>query len=114
MEPTWLVAEADTATVGMIAGAIAGDGGGTVHALVVDDSVRRQGVGSRLLDELTVNHRQKGLTEQRLLIHDGNLAAVEFFARHGFRPNEPFALAAGEPEVSGVRHWCRQLDAWSW
>lgn len=113
---TWeavrLVAQVDGVTVGVIVGAISGDGQGIVHGPVVEEAARRRGVGTRLLAELTAMHQQIGLSEQRIVLDEGNLPAARLFSRHGFLP---LPLGTGpEPAADGERVWARQFDAWSW
>jgi diamine N-acetyltransferase len=55
-----------------------------VDSLVVRSDARRRGVGSRLMDEITVWARAKGASEVVLTVWAGNVAAERFYAELGF------------------------------
>lgn len=80
---------------------LAGGGRGKLGRMAVRADRRGQGLGSRVLEALLAQARQRGMTE--VMLH-AQASAVGFYARHGFEPQgEPFQ-EAGLPHQTMVRH----------
>jgi diamine N-acetyltransferase len=58
----------------------------TVRGIVVRQELRRQGVGSALLGEVSKWARERGADEIQANVYDFNEAAHAFFARAGLKP----------------------------
>lgn len=96
----YLVARAASGLVGY-AGLLAGPGEADVLTLAVAPTVRRNGLGRRLLGELLAEAERRGCTDIHLEVRADNAAAVALYAREGF-------------ERVGVRrrYYADGTDAW--
>ncbi|MFC6732981.1 MULTISPECIES: N-acetyltransferase [unclassified Haladaptatus] len=73
-------------------GAVVGAGGGgltaptvgEVFVLYVDPAKKRQGIGSRLLETMTRQQRERGATEQWVSTVPDNEIGISFYQKHGF------------------------------
>jgi ribosomal protein S18 acetylase RimI-like enzyme len=57
---------------------------GWINYLAVDPSLRRQGVGRRLMQQAEELLRNAGCPKINLQVHSGNQQAAEFYARLGY------------------------------
>jgi ribosomal protein S18 acetylase RimI-like enzyme len=64
----------------------------SIHAYVsdifVDQNWRRQGIASRLMDELEARMRSRGCSRIRVCSKAANQLAVACYTAHGYRPYE--------------------------
>ena len=79
----FLVAEHDGTIAGVVIGAWDGRRG-WLHHLAVDDSLRRQGIGSALLREVESRLRARGCLKVNLLVHSTNDQARAFYRTLGY------------------------------
>ena len=80
---------------GEIAGAVMGgyDGHrGWVYYLAVDESLRRSGLGRRLMDEVEMRLRALGCPKLNLQVRNDNAVALGFYERLGFRIDDTVSL----------------------
>lgn len=68
-----------------------------MDGLFVDPAVRGQGVGTQLLEGIVQEARDRGYTEVRLDVIDGNDRARALYARRGFEP-------VGTRSIGPLRH----------
>jgi ribosomal protein S18 acetylase RimI-like enzyme len=97
---TTLVADDGTTTLrGIVVGVLERDEPGLAHlyAMWVDPAVRRDGVGTRLIDAVTTWARDNGASTLRLGVAASNEGAVTMYRRCGFRPasSDGYALREG-------------------
>jgi len=100
----FVVAQTDDALVGTGALLPEGDGVGRVVRMSVQQELRGQGVGRRLLDELTMLARRAGYHTLVLETTSTWTDAVRFYARNGFSVTHVDADA-------GETHMARSLHA---
>jgi ribosomal protein S18 acetylase RimI-like enzyme len=74
----FLVAELDGSIIGSVLGGFDGRRGMVYH-LALDDSFRKQGIGTALMDELESRLKQKGCIRTYLLVTRDNLDAIRFY-----------------------------------
>ncbi len=84
-ERCYFVARGDGAVVGYV-GLMLGVSEGHVTTLAVDPAWRRQGVGTRLLLEVAVAARRRGVPSLTLEVRVSNRAAQALYRRFGFAP----------------------------
>ncbi len=90
----WLVALHDEDVLGAGGGGLTEPTVGEVFVLYVDPAEKRKGVGSRLLETMTAQQRNKGATEQWVSIVPSNEIGKSFYRKHGFE-------VVGEREAYG-------------
>ncbi|MXQ51960.1 GNAT family N-acetyltransferase [Salinicoccus hispanicus] len=78
------VAVAGDRIAGVIGGGKAAATSAEIHVFYVDEAYRYQGVGSRLLESLTRDHRRKGFNEQWVSVQEGNMHGQPFYESRGF------------------------------
>lgn len=88
----FLVAEVDGRLVGTVVGAYDGRRGHIYH-LAVALPFRRQGVASRLMEEVELRLRRKGCIRCHLLVRDRNEAAKRHYERNGWQRLDDFPYA---------------------
>ena len=81
----FLTAEAEGAVVGYIGMMYVLDEG-YLSNVAVDESCRRQGIGSALIEELLQRAKQRELAFVTLEVRESNEAARRLYAKHGFVP----------------------------
>lgn len=79
----FLVAEMDGKLVGTVLGGFDGRRGMVYH-LAVDASVREQGIGAQLMDELERRLKAKGCIRSYLLVTTENESAMRFYEKRGW------------------------------
>lgn len=105
--PQWLgyqVAEEDGRVVGAAAGGIVAPGTGELFVLYLDPDERGRGLGTLLLDRVTGQLRELGVTEMWVAALDGNELGIPFYEARGFRKVER-RRTYGSTEAD---------NAWSW
>jgi ribosomal protein S18 acetylase RimI-like enzyme len=80
----FLVAECENRIVGSVIGGFDGRRGMVYH-LAVDGSFRKQGIGSRLMDEVEKRLRQKGCLKSYLLVVVDNQDVEAFYEKLGWQ-----------------------------
>jgi amino-acid N-acetyltransferase len=98
----WLVAHESGALVGG-AGLEVGKGAALVRSLVVHEKLRRQGLGSALLEALVDEAQKRGCD----WLYAFSTEAPDFFKAMGFRETTPAELAATLPEAPQVKLYTR-------
>jgi ribosomal protein S18 acetylase RimI-like enzyme len=81
----FLVAEAAGELVGTVIGGYDGRRG-LIYHLAVAPAFRKQGLATRLMDEVEARLRQKGCLKSYLLLLDGNEEAASFYEKRGWSP----------------------------
>lgn len=96
------VAMIDSKVVGVIGGGITEPGVGQVFVLYVDEAYRYKGIGRQLLKVLTMEQKEKGVTEQRVSVQDGNQKGIPFYEARGFslKKKQELLTNTGEEFVS--------------
>jgi len=79
----FLVAEINGHIIGSVLGGFDGRRGMIYH-LAIDDSYRKKGIGTALMNELENRMKQKGCIRSYLLITRDNLDAVRFYETVGW------------------------------
>ena len=79
----FLVAEIDGLIIGSVIGGFDGRRGMVYH-LAVDDTYRKKGIGTVLMNELESRMKQKGCIRSYLLVTRDNLEAIRFYETHGW------------------------------
>lgn len=79
----FLVAEQDSKIVGSIIGGYDGRRG-LIYHLAVDSSIRGQGIGTLLLNEVEARLRQKGCLKCYLLVTPDNAEAMHYYENRGW------------------------------
>jgi GNAT superfamily N-acetyltransferase len=59
---------------------------GMIGLMVVKKEFRRQQIGKLIMENLLNWFKEKGITDIRLKVHEGNLNAVEAYTKYGFKP----------------------------
>ena len=95
---TWLIAETDEASVGLVQGRRRRPWTLLLFSMWVDPSVRRLGVGRRLIDALEAWGRDWDAGETILWVYGGNAAAIRFYRDLRFE-----VLRSGQDAESGAR-----------
>lgn len=95
---TWLIAEVDAATVGLVQGRKRRPGTMLLFSMWVDPEVRRLGVGRLLIERLEDWGRSWGGRETILWVLGANTSAIEFYRDLGFE-----AVREGQDAESGAR-----------
>ncbi|WP_161992262.1 N-acetyltransferase [Pseudonocardia sp. EV170527-09] len=70
--------------LGAAGGAITGEGVGELYVLYLDPDRRGEGIGTRLLDHVTVQLRDHGAREMWVSVAEGNDRGVPFYRARGF------------------------------
>ena len=91
----FLVAEIEDRIVGSVIGGYDGRRG-LIYHLAVDIAFRKQGIGSRLLDEVEVRLRAKGCLKSYLLITLDNPEVEPYYQQRGWEPMETVRLFGKE------------------
>lgn len=78
------IALVDSKVIGAIGGAMTGPSRGEVFVLYVDESYRYQGIGRRLLAELTKKQVTEGAQEQWVSVEKDNWRGIPFYEARGF------------------------------
>ena len=79
----FLVAESDGMIIGSVLGGFDGRRGMMYH-LAVDQSFRKVGVASKLVDELEKRLKSKGCIRYYLLVTMDNIEAINFYEKRGW------------------------------
>lgn len=79
----WLVAVADGCVCGYVGSQTCGEQSDMMN-LAVAESARRQGIGARLVSELTARLFRQGCRELTLEVRESNAAALALYRRLGF------------------------------
>jgi ribosomal protein S18 acetylase RimI-like enzyme len=79
----FLVAEEDEQIIGTVMGGFDGRRGSIYH-LAVAASYRRQGIGSRLMNEIESRLRAKGCLRCYLMVTTNNEEAMRYYEKHGW------------------------------
>jgi ribosomal protein S18 acetylase RimI-like enzyme len=87
----FLVAEQGGEIVGAVMGGYDGHRG-WVYYLAVDESLRRGGLGRRLMDEVETRLRGLGCPKLNLQVRNDNPGALGFYEKIGFRRDETVSL----------------------
>jgi len=72
---------------GKLVGAVLGgfDGRrGLIYHLAVDDSLRKKGIGTRLMQEVEKRLKEKGCIRSYLLVTNENKQAIRFYEKRGW------------------------------
>jgi ribosomal protein S18 acetylase RimI-like enzyme len=88
----FLVAELDGKIVGRVIGGFDGRRGMMYHLAVAQDH-RKEGIASRLVDELEERLRAKGCIRYYLLVTRDNDLAIRFYEKRGWERMELFTYA---------------------
>lgn len=100
----FLVADRGGAVIGTVMAGYEGHRG-WVNYLAVDPSVRRAGLGRRLMREVEVRLRALGCPKLNLQVRRDNLAALGFYAALGYLDDDSVSLGKrlehDEPGASG-------------
>jgi GNAT superfamily N-acetyltransferase len=76
----------------------------TLNGLYVCPAHRRQGIGTQLVQASIEWARARGVTVLKLAVSNGNVDAIRFYARHGFRVYglEPRAIRVGDRDYDDL------------
>ena len=85
----FLVAESEGCIVGSVVGGFDGRRG-LVYHLAVDESLRQQGLGTHLMEELEQRLRDKGCLRCYLLVTKDNPEAIHFYEGRGWQRMDLF------------------------
>lgn len=98
----FLVAEIDESIVGYLIGIVRWGNVGHVLAIAVDESHRREGVGTSLMINALERLRKHGASQVKLEVRAGNEGAQKFYERLGFEPEEvvPSYYSDGEAAIT--------------
>ena len=79
----------------LVATAMVGDDGhrGWMYYLAVDPSVRRRGLGRRMVEEAEAWLRGRGVVKVNLMVRHDNAAAVSFYERLAYEDQQTTVLA---------------------
>ena len=91
----FLVAEQEAQIVGAVIGGYDGRRG-LIYHLAVAGSVRGQGIGTLLLNEVEARLRQKGCLKCYLLVTLDNEEAMHYYAGRGWQPMQDIRLYGKE------------------
>ena len=91
----FLVAECEGKIVGSVIGGYDGRRG-IIYHLVVDGSLRNQGIGSRLMEEVEERLRQKGCLKSYLLVVVDNHDVEAFYEKRGWQHMDTIHLFGKE------------------
>jgi ribosomal protein S18 acetylase RimI-like enzyme len=80
----FLVAEEEGQLIGTVIGGFDGRRGMVYH-LAVKAAYRRKGIGQMLMNELENRMRVKGCLKYYLLVKPGNIDAMAFYEKHGWK-----------------------------
>ena len=88
--------------LGYVVADVLGDLGYVVQ-LVVDASVRRQGLGRRILEEVSARFRERGCRRWGLNVKRDNTAALALYGSFGMRPiRESMTLSVSQAQVQAL------------
>lgn len=82
----WFVALDGDEVVGAIGGGMIGPEEAEVFVLYLLPSRRREGIGTKLLGELSGVQRAKGAKRQWVSVMEGNRKGIPFYEAQGFKP----------------------------
>ncbi len=96
------IALLDSEVIGVIGGGKIGPHTGEIFVFYVDEKMKDQGVGEKLLEKLTQEHIEAGLSKQSVSVQKGNERGMSFYEARGFRYQERnlTETATGEQQVS--------------
>ena len=81
----FLVAECEGTIVGSVIGGYDGRRG-LIYHLAVREAFRKQGIGTRLMDEVEARLRAKGCRKSYLLVAENNPEAEVYYQQRGWEP----------------------------
>ena len=81
----WIVAVEDDAVIGAGGGGMTEPGVGEVFVLYLDPTRRGEGIGTLLLDAITVEQRTHGAREQWVSVEPENAKGLPFYYARGFQ-----------------------------
>ncbi|SFD60179.1 Ribosomal protein S18 acetylase RimI [Lentibacillus persicus] len=95
-------ARIDSALAGVIGGGMTGPTTGEIFLLYVEETYRYQGIGKRLLEQLTREQIDLGATEQWVSVQEGNQRGIPFYEARGFiyKAKRVTLTETGEEQVS--------------
>lgn len=98
----FLAAEIEEELVGYLIGLVRWGDVGHILAIAVDESYRRQGVGSSLIITAIDRLKNNGANKVKLEVRVSNEAAQEFYNKIGFQPEKivPSYYSDGEDAIS--------------
>jgi ribosomal protein S18 acetylase RimI-like enzyme len=99
----FLVAELDGRIIGTVIGGYDGRRGMIYH-LAVHKSVREQGVGELLLNEVEKRLQAKGCVKCYLLVFEDNAKAIQFYKKHGWRAQPEDIVFSKEFHDDSIRN----------
>ncbi|MBU6080828.1 GNAT family N-acetyltransferase [Allobacillus halotolerans] len=82
------VAIIDDQVVGTIGGVLSKEGVSEIYVFYIDETYRYQGIGSKLLDEFTAEHKKNGATVQYASVQEGNDLGIPFYLSKGFKKSD--------------------------
>ncbi|MDQ0159959.1 GNAT family N-acetyltransferase [Alkalibacillus salilacus] len=96
------IALMDSQVVGVIGGGKTGTNTGEIFVLYVDDQVKYNGIGKKLLETLTQEQIEEGISEQWVSVQEGNYRGIPFYEARGFTYKEKRIqeTETGEQQVS--------------
>lgn len=80
----FLVAEINRKIIGFIIGIKISKTSAKISMMAVNENYRRKKTGSLLLNKLIVQLIREGITQIDLEVNTNNIAAIQFYKRHGF------------------------------
>ncbi|WP_245688089.1 GNAT family N-acetyltransferase [Salimicrobium halophilum] len=99
----YFVAVENDKVVGAIGGGMTGEATSEVYVLYLDPSRRGEGIGSKLMEELTGVQKGKGSSEQWVSVQKGNDKGIPFYEARGFEcvgEQAAYSNEGGEEYVS--------------
>jgi len=78
------VALDDQDVAGVIGGGITEMDSGEIFVIYVDENYRYKGIGRMLLEKMTKDQRDKGVTKQWVSVSEGNQRGIPFYEARGF------------------------------
>ena len=83
-----LIYETNNSIIGSISGVVKENNIGVINDIVVNQSWRKQKIGSQLLDELLKIFQKNSINKIRLCVGWKNASAIPFYYKHGFTMSE--------------------------
>ena len=74
--------------VGTIGGVVNKDESSEIYVFYVDEKHRYQGIGAKLLEAFTDEHKKHGANVQYASVQEGNELGIPFYLSKGFRKGE--------------------------
>ncbi|MRG86077.1 GNAT family N-acetyltransferase [Salinibacillus xinjiangensis] len=103
------VALIDSKVVGVIGGGMTSPEKGEIFVLYVDETYRYQGIGRRLLDMVTAEQKELGISEQWVSVQEGNQYGIPFYEARGFEFQEKKITVTETNEKQVSLRYARQL-----